>query len=119
MSKAAVIEASTARSNFAQLSSQARHTPVKVTRHGQVEFVIISPELFGTVEALQSVPAGELERMQDRFASMFQNMQSDRAAAAYDAIAALPAEDLAGSVAKAYKRAVKPVAGRRKLRVVR
>jgi antitoxin Phd_YefM of type II toxin-antitoxin system len=119
MSKSPVIEASTARNNFSQLGAQAKLTPVQVTRHGKVEFVVISPDLYEVVKATGAVPAGELERMQASFEHMFQDMQSDRSEAAFDALEALSAEDLPSAVAKANKHLTKPAAPRPRLRVVR
>ncbi|WP_240314374.1 type II toxin-antitoxin system Phd/YefM family antitoxin, partial [Acidiphilium sp. JA12-A1] len=60
MSKSAVIEASAARSSFAKLGEQARRAPVEVTRHGKLEFVVISPDLYEAVKAAGTVPVGEL-----------------------------------------------------------
>lgn len=119
MSKSAVIEASAARNNFSQLGAQARLTPVQVTRHGKVEFVIISPDLYEAVKASGAAPAGELERMQAAFERLFQDMQSDQSNAAFDALEALSAKDLPGAVAKAHKRLARPAAARPRLRVVR
>jgi prevent-host-death family protein len=110
MRKSAVIEASAARNNFAQLGAQARRTPVEVTRHGKLEFVIISPDLYETVKAAGAAPSGELERMQASFDKMFQDMQSDQSNAAYDALEALSATDLPRSAARAYKRTNKAAA---------
>lgn len=119
MSKSHVIEASTARNNFSQLGAQARLTPVQVTRHGKVEFVIISPDLYEAVKATGAAPASELERMQASFEQLFQNMQSDQSNRAFDALEALSAEDLPSAVAKAHKRLTRPAAPRPRLRVVR
>lgn len=121
MSKPAVIEVTAARSNFAQLGPQARQAPVQVTRHGKVEFVVISPELFAALEASGAAPANELERMQASFEAMVQGMQSEQSAAAYDAVANLPAEDLAGAVARAQHKLDRAGAAARrpKLRVAR
>lgn len=105
MGKAAVIETSTARTNFAKLGNQARLAPVEVTRHGRLEFVVISPELYETVKAAGAVPAGELERQQDAFDRMVREMQSDRSNAAYDRLEALTAGDLPKAVADARRQA--------------
>ena len=121
MSKPAIIEVSAARSNFAQLGPQARLSPVQVTRHGKVEFVVISPELFEAVQASGVAPANELERMQAAFEEMYLGMQSEQAAAVYDAVANLAADELAGAVAKAHRKLDKAAATpkRPKLRVAR
>jgi PHD/YefM family antitoxin component YafN of YafNO toxin-antitoxin module len=119
MTKTAVIEASIARSNFSRLGAQAKQTPVQVTRHGKVEFVIISPDMYETIKATGAAPASELERMQASFKQMFQDMQSEQANAAFDALEAISAEELPGAVAKTRKRLIKPTAKRPRLRVVR
>lgn len=120
MSKAATIEASIARNSFAHLGERAKEMPLKVTRHGNVEFVIISAELYSRVEASGAVPASELERMEAQFEKLCQDMQSDRSNEAYAALEALPAEGLAGAVAKARNRLSKPEPRRRpKVRAVR
>lgn len=113
MSKSAAIEASAARSSFAKLGDQAKRAPVEVTRHGKLEFVIISPDLYETIKAAGTVPAGELARMQESFDRMFQGMQSDRSTAAYDRLEALTAEDLPKAVADAYRRTQRPAPRRR------
>jgi PHD/YefM family antitoxin component YafN of YafNO toxin-antitoxin module len=113
MSKAAVIEASAARSNFAKLGSQARRAPVEVTRHGKIEFVVISPDLYAAVKAAGTVRGGELERMQASFDTMFQDMQSEQSNAAYDALEALTAEDLLQAATEAYNHVEKPAPARR------
>lgn len=110
MSKSAVIEASAARNNFAQLGAQAKRAPVKVTRHGKVEFVVISPDLYEAVKATSAVPASELERMQASFDKMLQDMQSVPSNLAYDALDNLSATDLPRAVADARKRVKKPAA---------
>jgi PHD/YefM family antitoxin component YafN of YafNO toxin-antitoxin module len=121
MRKSAVIEVTSARSNFAQLGPQAKQAPVQITRHGKVEFVVISPELFEAFKATGAAPASELERMQASFEEMVQGMQSEQSAAAFDAVANLPAADLARAVAKAHKKLDRSgaAAKRSKLRVVR
>lgn len=108
MSKVGVIEASIARNNFAKLSRQAKKAPVKVTRHGRVEFVVISPDLFETVEATGAVTAGELERMQASFKEMCRGMQSEQSSTAYDMVAALSVEQLPRTVTEAFRRMQKP-----------
>lgn len=113
MSKSAVIEASAARSNFAKLGDQAKRAPVEVTRHGKLEFVVISPDLYEAIKAAGTVPTGELARMQESFDRMFQDMQSDRSEAAYDRLEALTAEDLPKAAADAYRRTRRQSAGRR------
>lgn len=121
MTKPAVVEVTAARSSFARLGPQARQAPVQVTRHGKVEFVVISPELFEALQASGAAPAGELERMQASFEQMVEDMQSEQAAAAYDAVANLAAGDLAAAVAAAQRKLGKPAAARKraKLRVAR
>ena len=118
MSKSSVIEASTARNNFSQLGAQARLAPVQVTRHGKVEFVIISPDLYEAIKATGAAPANELERMHASFEQLFQDMHSDQSKAAFDALEALSAEDLPGAVAKARKRLIKRAAPHLRIRVV-
>jgi len=44
-----------------------------------------------------------LERMQASFEEMYQGMQLEQSAAAFDAVANLSARDLAGAVATAHK----------------
>ena len=113
MSKSAVIEASAARSSFAKLGEQARRAPVEVTRHGKLEFVVISPDLYEAVKAAGTVPAGELARMQESFNQMFQDMQSDRSEAAYERVEALTAEDLPKATVDAYRRTRRRAPGHR------
>ncbi len=116
-----VIDASSAKNAFGTLAAKAKKAPVEITRHGRVESVLISPELYERVKALDVIGEDELAQLQARFDDLVSSMQSKHSTAAYDALDALGAEDLAGAVAKARKqirkRDSKPA--RPTLRVVR
>ena len=121
MPTAQVIDASTAKNAFGSLAAKAREAPVEITRHGRVESVLISPQLYEQVKALEIVGRDELASLQGGFDQLVIDMQSQRSAAAYDALDAIGSKDLARAVAKARKQVAKTASGaaKRKLRVVR
>lgn len=116
-----VIDASSAKNAFGTLAAKARRAPVEITRHGRVESVLISPELYERVKALDLIGKSELEQLQNRFDQLVAQMQSKASSDAYAALGALDADALAGAVAKARKQLKKQQVkgGRPQLRVVR
>ena len=121
MRKPLVMEASAAKNAFGTLGARVKPAPVEVTRHGKLEFVVISPELYQEVKLSRSLPSDELGRMQASFDQLVSDMQSPKSEAAYAALDALGADQLQGAVASAYKQRNKLPSGvtpKRTLRVV-
>lgn len=116
-----VIDASRAKNSFGTLAAKAKDAPVVITRHGRVESVLISPQLYERVKALEIVDHDELKRLQAGFDQLVVDMQSKRSEAAYDALDAIGPGNLGAAVAKARKKVGATTTGnpKRKLRVVR
>jgi len=107
MKPAKVIDSSTAKNQFGKIADMAKAAPVEVLRHGQLDFVAISPEDY---EQFKTAVASstELQRMQREFDKLCEAMQDERSVQAYDALLALPADKLTATVKNAFRKARAP-----------
>ena len=120
MAKAHVVDASTAKNTFGTLAQKAKSAPVEITRHGRLESVLISPEMYQELKTGQMANRSDLQRLQASFDQMVAQMQSPKSEAAYAALESLTPKDLSAAAVAAYKRVHKkgPLKSPR-LRVVR
>ena len=86
MSKGQVIQASEAKNAFGTLAGRAKGAPVEIMRHGALDMVVISPALYRKMKPQISASGSALARLQSKFDSMVAQMQTPRAAAAYQAV---------------------------------
>ena len=104
MSARIVFSVSAARQGFTSLISQAKEHPVEITRHGRLEAVLISPQLFQRMKDLGIVRDDALTELQRQFSALVSDMQSACSFPAYDMLEALSARDLPTAVAAARRR---------------
>lgn len=121
MPKPHVIDASTAKNAFGTLAKKAKSAPVEITRHGRLESVLISPEMYREFKVSILANQSELGRLQSSFNETVAAMQSRQSASAYDALEVLPAADLPKAATTAHRHMSKKAVGKVRpvLRVVR
>lgn len=121
MPKPHVIDASNAKNAFGTLANKAKSAPVEITRHGRLESVLISPEMYREFKVSILANQSELGRLQCSFNETVAAMQSPQSTSAYDALEALSAADLPKAAKAAHRHLTKKAVGKIRpgLRVVR
>lgn len=97
------VEATKAKSTFAELHARAQTVDVAITKHGHVQAYLVSPRRYRLLDAVSGSGQTTLRKLDEAFDEMFARMQQEPHRKAVEAIEAMPLSTILanGAMAKA------------------
>lgn len=113
------VEATRAKSSFAELHARAQRTDVAITKHGHVQAYLVSPNRYRLLEAVSGPGQTTLRKLDEAFDAMVVRMQQEPHRKAVEAIETMPLSKILETGALAAKGPRKPAKGRGVARTAR
>jgi len=95
------IESTKAKSGFAALPRQAKARDVAITRHGQVQAYVLSPERYDHLSSIARMGEDVMQKLDNEFDALVARMQTPAHQRAVERIAAEPLSTILASGALA------------------
>jgi PHD/YefM family antitoxin component YafN of YafNO toxin-antitoxin module len=95
------IESTKAKSGFAALPRQAKSRDVAITRHGQVQAYVLSPERYDHLSSIARIGEDVMQKLDNEFDALVARMQTPAHRRAVERIASEPLSTILASGALA------------------